>query len=217
VPTLLGILGTALIGGAFIAYPWGSPSTARTVLASALWAGGFLLWLAAVLAERRHTADSEPAAESPERSSDLFIAARKMNIGEGAGIITPDSGNTTLISDDLQNQGYIGPQMQPQTSKLEAFADRINAVYRRGQEICWVPNNLGFKEQADEWSRDTFRLLNEALGPAEASVFATYAYEQDPFAPPGAGRNHAHALQLESLKGVITSLNHVTIKDTWQP
>ena len=83
---------------------------------------------------------------APFDKSGLSIAAREFNIGETGRVILLENGETTIISEKLQNRGYIGPsQPEPMDKRTAPYRDfRISLLRVSGwpgiRSISWKSN-----------------------------------------------------------------------------
>jgi hypothetical protein len=198
-PAILTAIGGILGVGGFAAFPWGTHSSDRVILAVVLWATGLIVILAAAVLERRNREESK---------------AQSQRIGSAD---SPDSG-PMVIAESLVNHGTIAhtvtPSSQPTISPIQQRAElrrRIGNLLQQGDKISMSVTRDLLMTDAIPWQKNVANLLSSAL------------VDQDPttyFVQLGPG-DWTHIVvvvrdQLQYLREINESLDMFDIKEFWQ-
>lgn len=188
--------------------PWWDP--AGIVVGALLFATGLVLFIVPPLRARR----------------------RRKRTGERQGIVRVTENSKVTIWTDGRQDAEVTPKpamvevtasppgisttpaMRP-PSRRDLLRTALNLAARRGQAISLLGPEMGMEEDAQAWAKETFNLLNDALGPAEATLFR-FAWNPTPGSA-DAPVHYGHMLRLNHLNSIIDRINTLVIREGWQP
>lgn len=182
---------------------------------------GLLLFIAPFFGDwrrRKRTGERRGVVRETENSKVTTWAD-----GQQEAVVTPKAGMAVGTADTpgvkTEEDSQASPivvQAPPPPDRRDRLRAKLNLAYQKGQRLLLLPREMGFAEDAQAWSKETFNLIEESLGPAEATLFA-YSWTPLPGSEYEWGLNHGHTIRLQHLEGIISRLNGLSIQEDWQP